>query len=72
MPDSRPRSVKNEISEPSTPIMQMFLSMIGVRPMSEQEYLAKMKRTRDAYLKRIAELELQRGEEKVLRELEKS
>lgn len=66
MPDSRPRGASNQVStESSTPMLKALLTFIGVRPMSEEEYLAKMKRTRDAYLKRIAELELQAEEEKI-------
>ncbi|KDR73651.1 hypothetical protein GALMADRAFT_251427 [Galerina marginata CBS 339.88] len=75
VPSSKPRTAIPDRSEPSTTspsAVQLFLSMIGVRPLSDEEYLAKMKRTRNAYLKRIAELELQKEEEKVLKELDKS
>ncbi|KAF8912109.1 hypothetical protein CPB84DRAFT_1957752 [Gymnopilus junonius] len=65
MPHSRPRDASQVSTESSTPVLKTLLSFLGVRPMSDEEYLAKMKRTRDAYLKRIAELELQVEVEKV-------
>ncbi|KAF8163622.1 hypothetical protein B0H34DRAFT_330712 [Crassisporium funariophilum] len=44
-----------------------LLKTVGLLPVSDEEYLNKMERTREVYLKRIAELERQVEEEKVLK-----
>jgi len=43
------------------------MKMIGFIPVSEEEALNKMTKTRDAYLKRIAELEREIDEDKALK-----
>lgn len=45
---------------------QSLLKLFGVVPISDEEYLAKLKRSREIYLKRIGELENQIGEEKLI------
>jgi hypothetical protein len=40
------------------------MKMVGMAPVSDDEYLAKLKRKREMYLKRIAMLEQQVEEEK--------
>jgi len=42
---------------------QSLLKLFGVVPISDEEYLAKLKRSREIYLKRIGELENQIEEE---------
>lgn len=42
---------------------QSLLKLFGVVPISDEEYLAKLKWSREIYLKRIGELENQIGEE---------
>ncbi|KAH0583535.1 hypothetical protein H2248_009162 [Termitomyces sp. 'cryptogamus'] len=43
---------------------ERFLTLIGVHQVTEEEYLEKMKATRDRHLRRIAELEQQLATEK--------
>lgn len=50
--------------EPPKPAMQRILVALGLHEVSDDEYLAKMKRTRDIYMKRLAVLEQQLEEEK--------
>lgn len=45
------------------------MKLFGVIPVPDGEYLAKLKNSRDLYLKRIAELEVQVEEEKILKEM---
>ncbi|KJA14817.1 hypothetical protein HYPSUDRAFT_194783 [Hypholoma sublateritium FD-334 SS-4] len=45
--------------EPTETWMEVFLKTIGMTPVTDEEYIAKMKKTRDVYLKRIHELEVQ-------------
>jgi len=46
----------NEVSEPA---FQSLLKFIGFVPLSDEEYLAKLRISREIYLQRIAELEKQ-------------
>ena len=39
--------------------MDVFLKAIGMTPITDEEYVVKMKKTREVYLKRIHELEMQ-------------
>ncbi|KAF9053019.1 hypothetical protein BJ165DRAFT_831703 [Panaeolus papilionaceus] len=48
----------------SLTVSQQLLRLIGVALLSDEEYLAKMRKTRDSYLKRIEELEQQNSENK--------
>jgi len=52
---------------PAPPAFQSLMKMIGFIPVSEEEALNKMTKTRDAYLKRIAELEREIDEDKALK-----
>lgn len=45
--------------EPTETWMEVFLKTIGMTPVTDEEYIAKMKKTRNVYLKRIHELEVQ-------------
>lgn len=47
----------------SLPLLESLLSLVGIKPMPEEQYLEKMKKTRDAHLRRIAELEQKTREE---------
>ena len=53
-----------QVNEPSGSVFQQLLKVVGLVPISDEEYLAKLKRTREGYLKRMAELEKQVEEEK--------
>lgn len=44
---------------PQKPILERILITFGMQPISDQEYLTKLKHTRDIHLKRIKELEQQ-------------
>ncbi|KAF8077661.1 hypothetical protein FPV67DRAFT_1684285 [Lyophyllum atratum] len=44
---------------PSKPLFERFLTLFGVQPVTDEQYVEKMKKTRDGHLKRIAELEQQ-------------
>ena len=52
-----------QVYEPSGSVFQQLLKAVGLIPVSDEEYLAKLKRTRDVYMKRIVELEQKAGEE---------
>ena len=43
----------------STPLSERLLALIGVKKMSDEEYLERLRKRRDGYLKRIEELEEQ-------------
>lgn len=58
-----PKDSSDSVSTGSS-AWKTFLGALGVRVMSDNEYLDKMRRTRDGYLKRIAQLEVQVEEEK--------
>ena len=45
--------------EPSPTLIQRIIQAVGIRKMSEDEYIERMKKTRDHHLHRIAELERQ-------------
>ncbi|KAI0320118.1 hypothetical protein OF83DRAFT_665481 [Amylostereum chailletii] len=47
--------------EPQEPLGRRILGMLGMNHLSDQEYLETMKREREVYLRRIAELERQQG-----------
>jgi hypothetical protein len=51
------------VNEPSGSIFQQLLKLVGLFPVSDEEYLTKLKRTREVYLKRMVELEKQVEEE---------
>jgi hypothetical protein len=53
-----------QVYEPSGSVFQQLSKAIGLIPISDEEYLAKLKRTREVYLKRIVELEQRVEEEK--------
>ena len=50
--------------ESSGSVFQQLLKVVGLVPVSDEEYIAKLKRTREVYLKRMVELEKQVEEEK--------
>lgn len=56
------------IGPPAKSLSDRFLDILGVQVVTEDEYLKKMKLTRDAHLKRIAELEQQLAVEKAKEE----
>ncbi|KAF9558001.1 hypothetical protein CPC08DRAFT_667974 [Agrocybe pediades] len=60
-----------EQTGPSKPWSERLLALVGVRVLSDEEYLEKMKKKRDAYLLQIADLERKR-EERTLDEGNKS
>jgi len=62
-PSSKPHNGK-QVYEPSGSVFQQLLKTVGLIPVSDEEYLAKLKRTREVYLKRMVELEQQVKEEK--------
>jgi hypothetical protein len=62
-PSFKPQNGK-QVYEPSGSVFQQILKAVGLIPVSDEEYLAKLKRTREVYLKRMAELEQQAEEEK--------
>lgn len=49
---------------PSKPLTERFLSLLGVKQVTDEQHIAKLKATRDGHLKRIAELEQQLATEK--------
>ena len=53
-----------QVHEPSGSIFQQLLKVVGLVQISDEEYLAKLKKTREVYLKRMVELEKQVEEEK--------
>lgn len=55
----------------SKTVSERFLNMIGIHQVTEEEYLEKMKVTRDRHLRRIEELEQQLAAEKVQEESKK-
>ena len=53
-----------QVYEPSGSVFQQLLKLVGLVPVSDEEYLTRLKRTREVYLKRMVELEKQVEEEK--------
>jgi spore coat protein CotH len=53
-----------QVYEPSGSAFQQLLKAVGLVPISDEEYLARLKRTRDVHLKRMVQLEKQVEEEK--------
>jgi hypothetical protein len=53
-----------QVNEASGSIFQQVLKLVGLAPVSDEEYLTKLKRTREVYLKRVVEFEKQVEEEK--------
>ncbi|GLB34659.1 hypothetical protein LshimejAT787_0202240 [Lyophyllum shimeji] len=51
-------------TSPSKSLGERFLGLFGVRQVTDEQYLVKLKATRDAHLTRIAELEQQLATEK--------
>jgi hypothetical protein len=47
--------------------LQSLLKLFGVVPISDEEYLEKLRRSREIYLQRIAKLEEQIEEDKLIR-----
>ena len=62
-PSSKSQNSK-QVYEPSGSVFQQVLKVFGLAPVSDEEYLAKLKKTREVYLKRMAELEKQVEEDK--------
>ncbi|KAF8643846.1 hypothetical protein AX16_008863 [Volvariella volvacea WC 439] len=60
---SRAQAPAKPASQEGLPWTQRIWSWFGVRKMTDEEYLEKLKRTRDYHLKRIEELEQQVAEE---------
>lgn len=57
---SQPPSLQHTlVPEPSPTLMERIIHAVGIRKMTEDEYLERMKKTRDHHLHRIAELERQ-------------
>ncbi|KAF5386664.1 hypothetical protein D9615_001564 [Tricholomella constricta] len=56
---------------PSKSLSERFLTMFGVQQVTDEQYVEKLKATREAHLKRIAELEQQLAREKADRDVEK-
>jgi hypothetical protein len=50
--------------EPGEPVLGRMLTKLGIQQISDEEYLAKLKKTRDTHLKRIEQLERQLEVEK--------
>ena len=64
-PQPGPTSRYSELSEhKSTSLKTRVLSLLGIRKLSEDEYLQRLKIQRDHYLLQIAKLEQQLEEEK--------
>jgi len=53
-----------EPSVPKKPLLDRVIHAIGINRLSDEEYLAQMKKKRAAYLRRIEKLEAQLGEDK--------
>jgi len=53
------------VQDLSGSFFQVVMNMVGMSPVSDDEYLARLKRKREMYLKRIATLEREMEEEKV-------
>lgn len=70
-PTMKPRH-EVQIQDSTTTWMDTFLRGIGLVPITDDEYVSKMKKTRDVYLKRIEELEAQLEEEKSRQDSAKS
>jgi hypothetical protein len=51
------------LNEVSKPAFQSLMNLFGFVPMSDEEYLAKLRKSREIYLQRIEELEKQVEEE---------
>jgi len=60
------------VQELSGSFFQVVMKMVGMAPVSDDEYLTKLKRKREMYLKRIATLEQQVEEEKAKEGFDKS
>ncbi|PPQ87993.1 hypothetical protein CVT25_001072 [Psilocybe cyanescens] len=69
-PSSKARN-NSESQQESLPLLESLLSFIGIKSMPEEEYLEKMKKTRESHLKRIVELEQKIQEEQGLKERNK-
>lgn len=53
-----------QVYEPSGSVFQQLSKAVGLIPVSDEEYLAKLKRTREVYMRRMVELEQKVEEEK--------
>jgi hypothetical protein len=60
------------VQELSGSFFQVVMNVVGMVPVSDDEYLSKLKRKREMYLRRIAMLERQVEEEKVTDSFDKS
>jgi hypothetical protein len=67
IPSQPPTPIDPDLSEPPAPKRPLFDRMIhaiGLKRLSDEEYLAQMREKRAAYLRRIASLEAELEEEK--------
>ena len=53
----------NEVKEPA---FRSLMKFFGVAPISDEDYLAKLRRSREVYLQQIAELEKRIEEERII------
>ena len=63
-----PEAAPTPISPERTTLFDRFLSVIGFRKLSDEEYLKVLKKQRDEALQRIAVLEQERREKEQTRE----
>ena len=63
-PSSKLQNGKQVYEPSSGSVFQQLLKLVGLVPVSDEEYLTRLKRTREVYLKRMVELEKQVEEEK--------
>ena len=63
-PSSKLQNGKQVYEPSSGSVFQQVLKLVGLVPVSDEEYLTRLKRTREVYLKRMVELEKQVEEEK--------
>lgn len=71
VPSSRPPpstvSEPSELPEPKRPVFDRLIHAVGLKKLSDEEYLAQMREERAAYIRRIAELEAQLEADKDLK-----
>lgn len=53
------KTVTQALNDVSEPAFQSLMKLFGVIPLSDEEYLAKLRKSREIYLRRIGELEKQ-------------
>lgn len=59
-----PAVVSSDSETPKRPMSERILTALGFHKISDDDYIAMMKRKRDGYLRRIAELEKERDSER--------